>query len=155
MKNKNFRLAAVLVTTIPMTLWAHEGHTDDQVERAVEYRQAIMNVIGWNFKHMAAMVKGEVPFDQAAFSAHAAELQQAASMNLLSGFPEDSDDSDETDAKPDIWMDWEDFQSKFNDLRQQSDQLAAVAAKGDPEASRKQFGATGKTCKACHKAYKN
>ena len=85
----------------------------------------------------------------------AAEVKQAAHMNLLAGFPEDSDDSDETDAKPDIWMDWEDFQAKFKDLQQAADQLAITAAKGDKEATSKQFGETGKTCKACHKAYKN
>lgn len=155
MKKSKSRIAGCLMMAIPLAAWAHEGHTDDQIERAVEYRQAVMNIIGWNFKNMAGMVKGEVPFDQAAFSAYASEFQQASKMNLLSGFPEDSDDSDETDAKPDIWMDWEDFQSKFNDLQKAADQLAAVAAKGDQEASKKQFGAAGKTCKACHKAYKN
>ena len=67
----------------------------------------------------------------------------------------DSDDSDETDAKPDIWMDWDDFEAKFRDLQKATDQLAAAAGTGDRETIGKQFGATGKTCKSCHKAYKN
>ena len=129
-------------------------HADENVEQAVEYRQSVMNIIAWNFKHMGAMVKGQTAFDQAVFAAHAKELQAAARFNLLSGFPEDSDDSDETAAKAEIWMDWDDFQQKFKDLQQQADALTKVAATGDEAATKNQFGETGKTCKACHKAYK-
>ena len=143
-----------ILALFAMPLLSTVGHADENVEQAVEYRQAVMNIIGWNFKHMGAMVKGKTAFDQAAFAAHANELQAAAGFNLLSGFPEDSDDSDETAAKAEIWMDWEDFQQKFKDLQQQAGALAKVAATGDVEAAKNQFGETGKTCKGCHKAYK-
>ena len=141
-------------TFCALPLLSTPGYADKAVEQAVEYRQAVMNVIAWNFKHMGAMVKGKTAFDQAAFAAYANELQAATRLNVLSGFPEDSDDSDETDAKAEIWMEWEDFQQKLKDLQQQADTLAKVAAAGDEEATKKQFGDTGKTCKACHKTYK-
>ena len=152
MKKTIIGLTALVTTSLSLGLWAHETHADGKMEQAIEYRQAVMNVVGWNFKHMAGMVKGKVPFDEKAFAAHAAELQQVSKFNFLSGFPEDSDDSEETDAKPDIWMDWEDFQSKYKDFQSAASQLAAASGQ---EAMKKQFGATGKTCKACHKAYKN
>lgn len=139
---------------LAMPLWAHESHADDGVERAVEYRQSVMGVIGWNFKHMGSMMKGKTAYDQAAFAAHAKELAAAAGHNFLSGFPEDSDDSDETDAKAEIWMSWEDFEEKFKALQTEAGALDAVAAKGDKEAISQQFAKTGKTCKACHKEYK-
>jgi len=143
-----------VLTFCALPLLSTQGYADKNVEQAVEYRQAVMNVVGWNFKHMGAMVKGKTEFDQAAFAAYANELQAATQLNLLSGFPEDSDDSDETAAKAEIWMDWEDFQQKLKDLQQQATALAKVAAAGDEAATKKQFGDTGKTCKACHKAYK-
>lgn len=142
------------LTICALPLLSTAVYADKTVEQAVEYRQAVMNVVGWNFKHMGAMVKGKTAFDQAAFSAYANELQAATRFNLLSGFPEDSDDSDETAAKAEIWMDWEDFQQKLKDLQQQAAALAKVAAAGDEAATKKQFGDAAKTCKACHKAYK-
>ena len=120
----------------------------------VEYRQSIMNIIGWNFKSMSRMLKGETPYDQKAFGAHAAEVASAAGYKFLAAFPEDSEDSDETAAKAEVWMNWEDFEEKFKALKTESKALAEVAAKGDRDASSKQFAKTGKTCKACHKEYK-
>jgi len=143
-----------ILLTCALPLLATDGYADDQVEQAVEYRQGVMNIVGWNFKHMGAMIKGKAAFDQAAFAAYANELQAATRLNLLSGFPEDSDDSDETAAKAEVWMDWEDFQQKYKDLQQQAAELANVAGKGDQAAIKRQFGNTGKACKACHKAYK-
>ncbi len=142
----------LLMCALPM--FATAVSADDKVEQAVEYRQGVMNIVGWNFKHMGAMAKGNAAFDQAAFAAYANELQAATRLNLLSGFPEDSDESDETAAKAEVWMDWEDFQQKFKDLQQQAAALAKVAADGNEEAVKQQFGKTAKTCKACHKVYK-
>ena len=143
-----------ILLTCALPMFATVGYADDKVEQAVEYRQGVMNIVGWNFKHMGAMVKGKTAFDQAAFAGYANELQAASKLNLLSGFPEDSDESDETAAKAEVWMDWEDFQQKYKDLQQQAAALAKVAADGNEEAVKQQFGETAKTCKACHKAYK-
>lgn len=143
-----------ILLTCALPMFATVGYADNKIEQAVEYRQGVMNIVGWNFKHMGAMVKGKTAFDQAAFAAYANELQAASRLNLLSGFPEDSDESDETAAKAEVWMDWEDFQQKYKDLQQQAAALAKVAAGGNEEAVKQQFGKTAKTCKACHKAYK-
>jgi len=40
-------------------------------EEAVDYRQSVYTVIGWNFKPIGAMIKGEIPFDAAAVARHA------------------------------------------------------------------------------------
>jgi cytochrome c556 len=71
----------------------------------------------------------------------------------MSGFPEESEEG-ETDAKPEVWMDWEDFQSKFKDLQDQSAKLAELAATGGRGVVGEQFQATADTCKACHKKFK-
>ena len=134
------------LTICALPLLSTAVYADKAVEQAVEYRQAVMNVVGWNFKHMGAMVKGKTAFDQAAFSAYANELQAATRFNLLSGFPEDSDDSDETAAKAEIWMDWDDFEQKLKDL--------SFSTLVTDRIAKKQFGDAAKTCKACHKAYK-
>ena len=101
------------------------------------------------------MLKGEKPYDQKAFAAHAAEVASAARHNFLGAFPEESEDAEETDAKAEVWMNWEDFEQKFQALQTESAALAKVASAGGQDATAQQFSKTGKACKACHKEYKN
>ena len=124
------------------------------VEKAVDYRQAVMNVYAWNVTSMADMVKGKVPFDPTVFARHAKDLAAAAQLELMAAFPEDSinDDSDATDA---IWLDWQKFQDKHKALREQSAKLAEVAASGDEGAMKEEVRATSKTCKSCHDDFKD
>lgn len=126
---------------------------DSPKDKAVKYRQAVMTVVGSNFKPMGAMVKGEIPFDAAVFARHASDLAAITGVDILRGFPEDSEGGD-SEAKPDIWLDWEDFKAKMEDMSRESAALAKVATGGDKGAIKAQFGKTAKTCKACHKAYK-
>ena len=145
------------LVTLPLTASLLCGamplFADEAIKEAVEYRQGAMSVIGWNFKPMGAMIKGEKPYDQAAFAAMANDLAAAASLNLLAGYPEDSE-SDDSKVRPEVWMNWDDFKTKMSDFKQATSKLAKVAAGDDLGAIKKQFGNTAETCKACHKEYK-
>ena len=125
-----------------------------EVERAVDYRQGVMNVFSWNMKAMGSMMEGKTPFDQKLFAEYARELATAAQFNLISGFPEDSE-SDESDALAEIWMDFEDFEAKYRDLGDTAKALSKAATQGDKANLGMALKETGKTCKACHKKYKN
>ncbi len=125
------------------------GEFDD----AVDYRHGVMNVFSWNLEHMGEMVKGKIPFDAAAFKGYATDLSAASHLDVLKGFPKDSLNED-SDAVPEIWEKWSDFESKLKDLREQSAKLAEVAAGGDEAAMKAQFDETRGTCKSCHKAFK-
>ena len=131
---------------------AHAEDADPKKE-AIEYRQSVMTIVGWNFKPMGAMVKGEKPFDAKAFATHAKDLAAVTGVDILSGFPEDSD-GEGSKAKAEIWLKFDDFKDKMGAMQREAAKLAEVAAGGDPEAMKKQFGATGKTCKGCHDDYK-
>lgn len=133
-------------------LFATAAHAD--AEKAVDYRQAVMNVYAWNVTTMGDMVKGKTAFDAAAFASHAMDLAAAAKLELMAAFPEDSI-TDESDAREEIWLDFGKFEDKHQALREQSAKLAEVAAGGDEAAMKEQFGATAKTCKGCHDDFKN
>lgn len=124
------------------------------VERALDYRQGAMNVFSWNMKAMGDMMKGKSAYDGAVFASHANDLAKATSLDLLTGFPEDSD-SGETDARPDIWLNFEDFTEKLEAMRAAAQDLSKVAMSGDKAAMGEALGKTGKTCKACHDDYKD
>jgi cytochrome c556 len=125
-----------------------------EVEKAVEYRQGVMNVFSWNMKAMGDMMKGKTEFDQSRFAAHAEELANASKFKLMSGFPEDSE-SDESDALAEIWMDFEDFEAKYKDFGSAATALSKAAQGGDKGSMGAALKETGKSCKACHKKYKN
>jgi cytochrome c556 len=129
------------------------GAQASKLDDAVYYRQGVMNVFSWNAGQMAAMVKGEVPFDRAAFQGYATDLASAAALNLLPGFPEESATED-SDARDEIWLNWPDFESKLQTLRTESAKLAKVAEDGDEAAIKAQLDATRRTCKSCHDDYK-
>ena len=133
-------------------LFAAAVHAD--AEKAVDYRQAVMNVYAWNVTTMGDMVKGKTAFDAAAFASHARDLAAAAELELMAAFPEDSI-TDESDAREEIWLDFGKVEDKHQALRDPSAKLAEVAAGGDEVAMKEQFGATAKTCKGCHDDFKN
>lgn len=122
-------------------------------EDAIDYRQGVMEVFSWNLTHMGSMVKGETPFDAAAFKGYAADLAAASVLNVMPGFPEDSV-SDESDAKDEIWLSWADFETRYRAMKDAAAKLSQVAAGGDEGAMREQFKETAGACKACHKEFK-
>lgn len=145
------RRAAVLVLALVATTAG--AHQAAKVEDAVDYRQGVMDIFAWNAGQMAAMAKGDLPFDLAAFQGYAADLAAAASLNLLPGFPEGST-TEESGARDEIWLNWSDFESKLQDLRAESARLVEVVKGGDESATKAQLDATRRTCKACHDDYK-
>jgi cytochrome c556 len=154
MKARPFTLSAVLlgVAAISTTASAESGSH----AKAIDYRNSVMTVYKWNMGAMASVLKGERAYDQAQFKQYAQDLAAAAHLDLLSGFPEGSDEGADTDARMDIWMKWDDFAAKHADLKKASRELAeAAAGAGGPQAIGPKFSAVGKACKACHDNYKD
>ena len=146
------RFAAVLLFAACTTLFANVA-VAQKPEDAIKYRQGVYRVIGWNFGPMAAMAKGEKPYDAAAFARHA-EIVAFMSKLPLEGFVPGSD-TGETKAKPEIWLDMDDFKAKLEKMQAEATKLAEVAKAGDLNTSKAQLGETGKACKACHDKYRN
>lgn len=146
---KNLAMTTLCATLALGSFQAQAGST----EQAIEYRSGLMEVMGWNMKQMGAMLKGKKDFDQATFARRARDLNAAAHLDVLAGFPEDSVD-DESDAKDEIWLDWENFTAKLDAMRNKSEALAQAAASGETGAIKPAFSELGKACKSCHKAFR-
>ena len=145
-------LAAALALTALSTLAA--AHSEHGHSKAIDFRNSLMTILKWNMGPMGKMVKGEMPYDEAAFTRHAQDLATTAHLDLPAGFPEGSEEGD-TDARIDIWMDWEGFMEKYEALKKASAELARTAATGSMEAIKPKFVDLGKTCKSCHDAFKD
>jgi cytochrome c556 len=122
-------------------------------ERVIHYRQSAMAMIGWNFGPLVTMVKGKTPFDAKEFSRRADRLEFLGPQ-LQEGFAKGSDRGAETDAKAEIWTEFEDFRAKLDDYVNESKKLAEVARNGSEAEMKEQFKKTAEACKACHDKYR-
>ena len=128
---------------------------DPKPQDVVEYRKSVYTIIGWNFKPIGAMVKGEIPFDAAAVARHAQYIEMM-SKAAPEGFTKGSgpDAVKNTEAKPEIWTNSAKFETAMTNFQKEAASLAEVAKGGDEKAIKVQFGKTAETCKACHKEFK-
>ena len=144
-------LAAGAATLLILAVAAH-GQAQDPA-KVIRYRQSAHFLLGWNINPIAAMVKGEIPFDADAARLRATRLAQVAPM-IAEGYPPGSGTGAPTKAKPEIWDNMADFRQKIADLESATAQLAAISETGDLQQIGPALGAVGNACKACHDRYK-
>jgi cytochrome c556 len=105
-----------------------------------------------NFGPMGAMTKEKMPFDKEEFAKRAANLEMLSNMPWEFFIP--GSDKGDSESKPEVWSKPDEFKAKAEDFQKEAAKLAVVSKEGDKEAIGIQFGKTAKTCKACHKAFK-
>lgn len=129
------------------------AHFDDK-EIPQSYRQSWFALVAANFGPMVSTVKGEMPWSDESMSRWSHDLKALSGLNLMRGFAAGSEGGT-TRAKPEIWLEEEEFAARLSDYRSAVDKLDAAVTSGDREAIAAEVGATGKTCKACHDDYKS
>jgi cytochrome c556 len=144
---------AFAILTVFVTGACTHAYAQQKPEAVIHYRQSVMTLIGWNFAPMSAMVKGKLAWDAKQFAMHADRIATLAPQ-APEGFAKGSDKGAETDAKPEIWANPEDFQTKLNGLADESKALSEVAHGGDEAKMKEQFKKLAGACKACHDKYK-
>jgi cytochrome c556 len=150
------KVSQILVSSaLGLSILTAASAADPKPQDAVDYRKSVYTIIGWNFKPIGAMVKGEVPFDAAAVARHA-QYVEMMSKAAPEGFTKGSgpDAVKDTEAKPNIWTDSGKFETAMTNFQQESAKLAEVAKGGNEGAIKAQFGKTAETCKACHKEFR-
>ena len=122
------------------------------LQAAVEQRQHTME----NFKEqmgvMAKMVKGEAPFDAAAFQ-QAADALAADSGKSWEHYAVESTGGD-SEAKPEIWSKPDEFKKEIDKFTAATAALKVAAASGKLDDVKKPFGEVGQSCKSCHDSFR-
>lgn len=149
---RRLTLAGAVVIGLAVTPFA-VSHFDDK-EMQQSYRQSWFAMVAMNFGPMASSVKGEIPWNQEMMQGWANDLATLTTLNIMRGFG-DGSDKGTTRAKPEIWENKADFESKMNDLKTAAAALQKTTTGGDREAIAADVGAVGKACKACHDEYKS
>ena len=121
-------------------------------EDAIKYRKAAFTVMATHFGRVAAMANGRIPFEATA-AADNAEIAMIASKLPYAGFVEGTDKG-ETKAEPKIWSERDKFNAAASKMQDEMAKLNVAAKSGNLDAIKAAVGETGKSCKACHDAYR-
>jgi cytochrome c556 len=144
--SKKLAFACLMSITLSGTALAQFAKPDD----AIKYRQSALSVMSTHFGRIAAVVKGEVPYNKDAVMADAALVSTLSSLPWQAFGPGTEGGS----ALPAIWTDGAKFKANQEKLIAAAANLSTAAQSGDLDAIKKAFGATGQTCKTCHTDFK-
>lgn len=147
------KLVTVSLAVAALSPLSSVAHFDDQ-QMGQSYRQSYFALLANNFGPMASTVKGEIPWDQDRMAGWAKDFTAVTELNLMRGFAPGTEKGT-TRAKPEIWENTADFESKLEDMRVAARALEAAVNSGDREQVGKAVGDAGGTCKACHDDYKS
>ena len=121
-------------------------------EDAIKYRKAAFTVMARHFGVVAGMAGGRIPFD-AKVAADNAEIATMVSKLPYAGFVDGTDKGD-TKADPKIWAERDKFNAAAAKMQEEMVKLNVAAKSGNLDAIKAAAGETGKSCKACHDAYR-
>lgn len=144
-------ITAAALIALPVMALADE----EAIEANIKARQGFLEMLSLNMGPLAGMAKGEIPYDEAAATTAAANLELLTKYPFPTLFIEGSslDDVKGTAAKGDIWKNSEDFAKKYADLGA-AVTGAAEAVKGGQGNVGPVVQKIGATCKACHDSYR-
>lgn len=142
MKLKMITFAAVLAAA---SMAAAHAEVSNETVKA---RMDGMKAIGGAMKTLGGMAGGKMEFDAAAAQAALDTVAMEAAAVPTKFEAQETDP--ESEAKDDIWANWDDFVAKAGAL-----EAAAKGADGSSAAGLgAAMGAMGGACKACHSAYR-
>ena len=125
--------------------FAEEERTDPNAKM----REEVMEEIGKAMGVLGGMAKGEVAFDAAAAEAAKAKIAEEAGA-IATEFATQGEPDPASEAKPEIWANWDDFLKKAEALKA----AASAADVSSAEAIGAALGSVGGACKDCHTTYR-
>ncbi len=150
MKSASRLVLAFALASFTLPTVAQERDPD---KAAYEYRHSIFVVILANIAPIAGMAKDRIPFDGAAMAKRAERIRVMSTM-IEEAFRRDTRGADlDTEAKDEIWENYDDFASKAQKLGEAAAALAQAAGEG-AEPAKEAFRTMAGACKACHDEYR-
>ena len=114
-------------------------------------REALMKANGAATKPLAAMLKGEKPFNLDEVKKSLAVYVEGADR-FVTLFPAGTEKGEQTEASPKIWSDMAGFKAANNKFK--TDVVAAQASIKDEASFKAIMPAVLKNCGSCHESYR-
>ena len=145
--NRN-AVAATSAFAVVAVVSAAVSAQDMRPDRAIKYRQGIMQAQGWQMGVLSQMAKGEIPYNKDQAVRAATFVNELVKMSWEGYAP--VSDTGNTKAKPEIWKDKAKFDKYAQEVQAETPKLVAAANSGDVAQLRTALGAVGKVCSNCH-----
>ncbi len=127
-------------------------------EDAIKYRKAGYAYMSWNMgKIKESTIDNPAAFNKDQVLAAARTIAAIANSGMGALYVPGSDKdvgSQKTRVKPEFFKEGEEVGKIARAFNAEANKLAEVAAGGDINAIKVQFGKTGETCKSCHDKYR-
>lgn len=136
----------VLIPALAFTLATPAMAQFAKPEDAIKYRQSAFALMGAHMGRLAAVVKGEVPYNKEDVARNAAIISTLSSLPWQAFGP----GTEGGKAEPAIWKESAKFKTASDRMQAAVAELNTAAQSGNPENLKKALGATSQTCKACH-----
>ena len=150
MKRLRLTLVALLVVIFGSALMLGGAQAQDD-EHILGYRQKVMKSMGASMGAIGDILKHKLPF-AGHIAVHAGDISRMSAV-IEESFEKEITEG-RTDAKPDVWLDWDKFVAAAEALEAEGAKLAEVAGSGDMAAIGGQVKALGKACGDCHKPFR-
>lgn len=121
----------------------------DRTDPNAQARAAVMQAIAKNTKVLGDMASGKTAFDAAAAETAKAALVEATAK-APAAFETQGAADPASEAKPEVWTNWDDFLKKANGLAAAATAIDASTLDGIKAG----IGGVGGTCKDCHTTYR-
>jgi cytochrome c556 len=145
----------LLLSVVITTALAQAQQAPPKPETLIKWRQSAFQVIAWNNARVKTSLEGQYQKDDVAkASATIAAIANSGLGALFGPGTEQGKGWHDTSTKPELFKDPKRAAELFGNFNREANELARVAALGDPAAVKEQFGKLGKTCKACHDDFK-
>jgi cytochrome c556 len=148
----NYLFALAITAVTATTVLA--GPLEDQIKA----RQSAYEFMGWNAKKIKAQVVDHPEtYNKEDVQAAANALAATANSGLGTLYGEGTDKGtgwQPSHLKPEYFKEQDKAKEIGLTLGKEATKLAEIAATGDVDAIKAQFGEVGKTCKSCHDSFR-
>lgn len=124
MKYQHIVLGGLVAAGFAVSAWAHSGATGVVAER-MDGMKTMQDAV----KGIAPMFAGQAEYDAAVVRAAAADIAAQAGHDMTSKFPEGTD-GHPSEARPEIWSDWNQFKALADQLERMAEGLGLAAENG-------------------------
>ena len=145
--NKKIPLAILLAATATAAL---AGPSEEQIR----FRQSAYSFAAWNIQKIKAQVVDHPEtYNKDSVAAAANAIAAVANSGLGALYGEGTDQGigwKQTRLKPEFFQKKDEVTKVANTFNEAANELAKVAATGDVNLIKTQFGKVGESCKSCH-----
>ena len=150
-------LLAICSSVAVSAALAQEAQSPEQkAQAAVDTRQGLQKVMGFEMAPLGAMLKNKAPYDAATIAKAATNIANLGTMQPEIFATDTRKFNLKTKAREGIWTNKSDFDAKSNDLVKAANEAAMVAKSGgDKDAMKKALLGIGKGCAGCHDNFRD